>query len=103
MNNYLAELQVIALLAFCAASSPVTAQPDSRFSAFTIEAYDENDYFLPEVPVRIEVLAQDGMLNARSDEEYVEVASFGQASFLVSYYCQQIVTVGGELRFTVAP
>lgn len=69
----------------------------------SIEAYDENENFLPELPVLVKVLSQPDMLMARSDWDYVEVYAIGYATFMVHFYCSEFVEVIGDLLITVYP
>lgn len=74
-----------------------------QLSDFTIEAFDSNNDFLPRVPVYIQALAQDGMLLGQSDWDYVEIATPGIASFIVSFYCEQHAEVSASVAITLTP
>ena len=56
---------------------------------FIIEAFDENGDLIPEVPILVYVLSQEGMLEANPNRNYVEVFSYGHADFFAEYYCSE--------------
>jgi hypothetical protein len=56
---------------------------------FIIEAFDENGNFLPEVPVLVWAMAQEGMLESNSNSDYVEIYSYGSATFAADWYCSE--------------
>lgn len=74
-----------------------------NFEDILVEAFDENGDFLPAAPVIVSALAQDGMLSAHPDWEYVEVSSYGYATLMVHSYCKQSPQAGASITFSVAP
>ena len=56
---------------------------------FIIEAFDDNGNLIPEVPILVYVLSQDGMLETDSNWDYVEIFSYGHADFFAEYYCRE--------------
>lgn len=73
------------------------------FEDIIIEAYDENGYFLAELPILVKVLSQPDMLMARSDWDYVEVSTSGYATLMVHFYCRKFTGVIDDIRITVTP
>ena len=56
---------------------------------FIIEVFDKNGDFIPEVPVIVYVLSQEGMLETDPNWDYIEVFSYGHADFFAESYCSE--------------
>ncbi len=70
---------------------------------FLIVAIDDEENLLPEVPVKITVMAQDGMLLSDPQWNYVEINSFGYATFMVQSACPGAVAIGSDVSIQVNP
>jgi len=74
-----------------------------QFQDFAIGAFHTNDTYLPETPIRIDVISQEGMLSHEPDQDFIEITSFGMASFIVSFYCELPFDVSSSVQITVEP
>jgi len=71
---------------------------------FSVSAFDETGRGIPNVPVRLEVMAQEGMLRIDSAGGFLEIVSFGVVTFLARSNCPE--SSGREnfsIQFTVKP
>ena len=68
-------------------------------SELIVEAYDEGGKFLPSVPIVVAVLADPGVIGSRSDWDYFEALTPGEAEVRVSWICRR---VEGSIHFAVS-
>jgi len=56
-------------------------------SEIVVEAYDENDRFLPSVPIFVSLIDEDGIATLRSDWDYFEATHEGEAILTITWAC----------------
>lgn len=70
---------------------------------FSFVALDTDGNVIPEIPISIVVLAQEGMLLTDPQWDYVEIQSFGFASFMIQASCPGVAGTDGIVSIQVSP
>ncbi len=73
------------------------------FNDIIVDAYDEAGNFLMDVPVKIRLLTEEGVLSFESSLGYIEAMGLGNAALEASPYCGNIKGSHDLLSLTVTP